>query len=142
MSASQDNYTVGKLAKTTVNGTDINGNGWSVDPTADDVDVTGTRSAGYGACITGVRRATFTMTLIWDALANPLDNPPNLKAGSTITNTKLYLNGLTSPFWSFPFAKVIGTPMEAKVGDALAITVNCKSDGAFAEPTGNFTPAA
>lgn len=142
MNPSQTNYTVGKLAKTTVNGTDINGDGWSVDPTAERQDVTSTRTGGYRGVITGIRGATFTMTLSWDAAANPMDNPPSLKAGTTLTNVKLYLNDVTSPFWSFPIAKVLGTPMETKVGDTLKLTVNCESDGPFVEPTGNFTPAA
>jgi hypothetical protein len=140
--ASNTNYYTGKLGKVTVNATDINVQGWSVDPTVDEHDVTSTRTGGYGGVIAGIKRLKFTVTLNWDAAANPLDNPPNLGAGSVVSTIKLYLNDTTSPFWSIPSAVVTGTPMEVKVNDDVKITINCTADGTFSKPTGNFTPAA
>jgi hypothetical protein len=139
---STTNYFTGKLGKVTVNATDINVEGWSVEPTVDEHDVTSTRTSGYGAVIPGIKRLKFTLNLKWDAAANPLDNPPNLRAGGTITTVKLYLNDTTSPFWSIPTAIVTGTPMEVKVADDVKITINCTADGTFTAPTGNFTPTA
>jgi len=74
------------------------------------------------------------MTLFWDAAANPMDNPPSLKAGSTLTNTKLYLTAHSHSGRSHS-QRCSGRRWKPD-RDALKLTVNCKSDGAFSEPTG------
>jgi hypothetical protein len=140
--ASETNYFVGKHGKALVGSTDCNVEGWSVDHDADRIDVTSTRTAGYRGVITGVQGSTFTLTLSWDAAANPLDSPPALKAGTTLSTVKLYLNTVTSPYWSYPTAKVLKTSNESKVDTKTTITVSCEADGTFTPPTGNFTPAA
>jgi hypothetical protein len=138
---SSDNYFVGKDGKATVNGTDINVEGWSVSTAADRVDVTSTRTAGYRGIITGIKGLTFSLTLKWDAAANPLDNPPSLVPGTTLSTVRLYLNGTSSPYWSITSAKVLSVTNGSTVADATGLTVECEADGSFTAPTGNFTPA-
>lgn len=141
MAASQTNYFVGKDGKATVAGVDVNVEGWSVDPTADEHDVTSTRTAGFGGVITGVKRCKGVLTMSFDAAANPLDNPPALAIGTTVTSVKLYLNGTSNPYWDLPIIKVTGNPMESKVADVTKITINWTADGTFTDPTGNWSPS-
>lgn len=139
---SSDNFFSGKNGKVTVNGTELLITGWKVEPEAERHDVTHTGSSGFGNIITSIKRAKFTIEMNWNAQQNPLDDPPNLVEGATITNVKCYLDGLTSPFWLFSSAKVLTNPVESKVGDVTKITVNCESDGSYTRPTGNFAPSA
>lgn len=141
MPSSSDNHFTGKNGKAVVNGVDMNVIKWDVNPEAQRVEVTGTRHAGHTGVIAGNRGSTFTMTMKFDAAANPLDNPPNCKAGQRITNVRLYLDGTSSPYWSYPFAVVFKTPMSSAPNEATEISVECEADGAFYEPTGNFVPS-
>lgn len=142
MPGSSDNFFTGKNGHAAIGATVLKITGWNCDDNADRHDVTNTSSGGHGNIITGVKRCPFTIEMNWDAAANPLDSPPSLGAGSTLSQVKLFLDGATSPFYLFPVAKVLGTPVASTVGDVTKITCNCESDGPYTRPTGNFTPQA
>jgi hypothetical protein len=126
----------------TFNGTELYITGWSVDNEAEEHDTTNTGGSGYGDLITGTKRLTATVDLNWDASINPMDNPPNLVAGATITTTKLYLDGKSSPYWLLPSAKVTRVNATSRVGSVTTFSVTIRSKGTFTPPTGTFTPAS
>src|SRR5699024_4424162 len=96
---SSDTFFSGKNGKCTGNGTAVLTTGRKVEPVADRHDVTNTGSGGFGSIITSIKRAKFSIEANWNAAANPLDDPPGLVEGATLTNVKLYLDGLASPFY-------------------------------------------
>lgn len=136
-------FLFGKSAVLEVNSVAYDGKGWSVSPDAADLRTDNTGDQGFANRIAGVRNCSFTINFDWDASANLMDDPPALKIGSVLTGVKLHLDfDAGGPFWSFPKAQVLTTPMTAAVGTVESFTVNCANKGPFAAPVGEFTPSA
>ncbi len=132
----------GKSASFGLNGTNYVGNdGWEAEDAPQELRTDNTADAGYSNRIIGTKDLVITLTMNWDASADPFDTPINLYAGAVLTNAKFYLNGTSSPFYLMPSALVLSSPVSAKVGDKVSVTVKIANKGTFTRPTGNFTAA-
>jgi hypothetical protein len=135
---------VGPRGRLAVNGTNLNAGEWSVDPKADMVDVTSfedvdpVTGATFQMNAQGKLSANFTFKLYFDASTgkHPHVNI-GLTPGATLTSVKLFVDKLVAArCWTFPFAKVVGTPTVARVqgSNAIEVTVNAVSQGVFTAP--------
>jgi hypothetical protein len=107
---------------------------WSVKPHGDEYEISNFEGAGFGDFIGCLAYCDFSIDGDWDSASDPFGNPPNITVTQVITAVKLYTNDLASPFWSFPSALVVDTPMDADVKTALTISISCKAKGSFVYP--------
>lgn len=109
---------------------------WNVNPKADLIDTSNSESGGAAEYTAGFVYCDVSISGPFDAAQNPYDAPVGFQAGETISNVKLYLNGLAGPFWSFPTLKVESAPNKADVKQALMIDISGKAHGEWVYPTG------
>jgi len=134
---------VGPRGRAQVNGTNLNAGEWSVDPKADMVPVTTfedshTDGNTYRMHSAGERSASGSIKMYFDAKAGMDPHVSlGLVAGATLTNVKLFVDkAVGARCWSFPLAKVVGTPSAARVqgSNAIEVTVNFVNQGPFTPP--------
>jgi len=125
-----------KNAKVRLNGNTFTAKSWTVEATADEIDVSNFEGNGFSDAIGGLKNATITVEYDFDGQSNPFDAPITLAPGQTGTNVRLYLNGTTGPYWSFPSVLVTATPNSANVKEALKGTIRMRNKGTYTAPTG------
>lgn len=74
----------GKQGKVAAGGVDLPVTGWQGNFAADRVDVTSTAGGGFAEYIAGVLRGEVQFEALWDDVALPNANPPNLVEGQTV----------------------------------------------------------
>ena len=129
----------GKDGKTTVNGNEVPITDWSVDPMATLVDFKNSKTGLFPKREATFRDATVSLGIDFDFDANPFAAPISITPGTTLTNTKLYLNGLAGLFHNFASLVVEGTPQQLSVEGKIITRVNCRVDGTFSL-AGGVTP--
>jgi hypothetical protein len=127
-----------KNAAIRVGATIFVGSEWNVNPETAWDDTTNFESNGFETQVACTRKCTGTFVAFWDRGQNPHDNPPGFIDGQELANVRLYMNGVGSPFWSFPLLDIVGVPVVAKVKEKMAITINWKAQGSWNYPTGSF----
>jgi hypothetical protein len=131
-----------KNAKVRINGAVYTAKKWSVNPTADELDITNFEGQGYGDRIAGILDAEFTVEADWDSENNNYGSPPNIVPGAPLTEVKLFLNDTSGLFWRFPLALVISVPSNAEVRGLLTISFTAKNKGIYYPPNRTDSIAA
>ena len=80
---------------------------------------------------------TGTVTMEWDAEANPTDNPPNLNVGESVA-LKLYLEDTEGFYINVAAALVRETPIAVTNGPNVTFTVQWTASGSWTMPSGSF----
>jgi hypothetical protein len=131
----------GQFARYGLASTAYDGKGWSIDPKVEEHRTDNTGGQGFSDRIGGINDCTFVIETDWDADANPMDDPPGLRAGNVLTNLRLHFDEeAASPYWSFPKAIILGTPVNCMIDAVCHITANGANKGIYYRPTGDFTP--
>ncbi|HWH79616.1 MAG TPA: hypothetical protein VNT76_19690 [Candidatus Binatus sp.] len=107
---------------------------WTVTPKAEPLDTSNFEGAGYEENITGLRGNSFTIEMDDNGALSYFD--AGLTAGAFVVNLKLYLNGISGPYWLFPSAWIESPAMNADVKSSMGLTVTGKGSGTFSYPTG------
>ncbi len=111
---------------------------WTVNPTADELETSNFEGGGFGDETTGLTRCEISCKGWLDCSANPYDAPLSLTPGTVLTNLKFYLNTVAGPFWLFPSAVVLTSPMSGvQVTGLLPFEFTAKAKGTFTAPTGS-----
>ena len=126
-----------KQARVQINGTNVLANKWSCKIKVDELDITNFETSGYADYIGGVIEAEVDCDIQWNSSAHPTSNPPNLVAGATITNLKLYLDlaNLHGAFFLFPSFLILDCSAEAEARGILRFTFRGKNKGTFSYPS-------
>lgn len=132
----------GTEGRVTVNGTTINLRKWSVTPQVDDITTTNFESTGgdgktyeEGIVDNNIRKCEISFEGFWDSAQNPHNNPPNLKAGTRVTNVHLYVKKTGNKRFEFTAMRILSVPVQVEVEGKVELVVNGKSDGEFSYPT-------
>jgi hypothetical protein len=107
---------------------------WNVKPHGDAEETSNFEGGGFGDFTGCLAYCDFNVDGHWDSASDPFANPPNIVVTAVISTVKLYTNDIGSPFWSFPSALVVDTPMDADVKTVLSISIACKAKGSFVYP--------
>jgi hypothetical protein len=134
-----DNFKSGINGKATVNGTELAIINWNTEATVEKVEFKNSRTGTTAKKELTYRDVRFSMEVDIDLDANPFAAPLNVRAGTKLTNVRLFINGLTGLGWTFPSAVVMGTPQRLEVAGKVITTFNCENDGPYGEP--GVTPA-
>jgi hypothetical protein len=114
---------------------------WEITESADEEETTNTCSAGQEEFMTTTRRLEGTINYTWEASNNPMDNPPNLGAGTEHPSTRLYLHASPGvgnqdgPFYELNM-KILSHRVAVPVKGKVAGTITFKSTGPYILPTG------
>lgn len=120
-----------KNAMVRVNGSTVAVKRWMVTAKTDALDITNSEGGGYDDSIAGIVAADITLEFDYDSASPQLSNPPNLAAGQIISNLILYVNGTSSYKWTFSYALVVESPLDAPVRETLKGSCTLKSKGSF-----------
>ena len=110
---------------------------WEATPTCDLQEKTHSGTAGYKTFNAGNLGMTGTVSMNWDADANPMEDPPDLIPGSSIT-LDLYLEGAGTPFFNIAEAFIRETPVVVANGQNVTFTVQFTVSGEWVNPIGDF----
>lgn len=129
-----------KNARVQVNGTNLSAIKWMVTAKTDELDIsnfeTTTPDNIFADYTFGLQEAEVQVEAIWDANADPHANPPNIIAGGTITNLKLFLDkvNFASRCWTFPSFQIFTVTVDAEVRGIVKYTFTGKNKGAYTYP--------
>lgn len=129
-------FICGYNSKVRVGATVVTAHSSTVNVDTQEIDVTNFEGGGFADFLMCILAATSTIDAHWDALADPLDDPPNLRPAQIIANFFVYVNTLAGPFWSFPLATVKSFNFKTGAKEAVAFTSMVRNKGAFLFPTG------
>lgn len=110
---------------------------WEAMPTCDLQENTHSGTNGYKTFNAGNLGMTGSVTMNWDAEANPTEDPPDLAPGSSIT-LDLYLEGAGTPFINIATAMIRETPIVVANGANVTFTVQWTVSGEWVMPIGDF----
>lgn len=118
----------------------MNAERYSVRETADDIPAVGFDDFSivdgytYDDGATGVQSAQIQVSGFWDALKNPMDNPPSLRVGMILRNLRLYLNRDTLLRYHFNALRVLGCDMDTEVKQRVNFSFSGRSCGRYLRP--------
>lgn len=128
----------GTAGRVQVNGTNYPLDHWDYEPTADVDDTTtfedfdSVDGFTYQVDVSGVRRATGTISGYWNSGSNQF---LTIYKGLLVTNMFLYVDRVGNRYASFPKARIISTPVQVDVGGGkIRWSARFKSFGSWVEP--------
>lgn len=129
-------FTSGKNAKVRygVGATTLKCKKWTVTPKAAKLDVTNSESAGYGEYVVGIHDVDIELEFDYDVGGAPYASGI-FRAGTSISNLKLYQNDTTGPFWDITTAIVEEAPNTAEVRGLVSIRMKLYGTGSYVYPT-------
>lgn len=119
-----------------INGVNLNVEEWDGEETVHDEDTTSFEDGGYETGVTSTRVFDFSGKGYWDAAVNPHSNPPNLIAGQTLTNCRMYVSKASNLFANVPSARCLRIKITNKVKGRVDFEFSAKSQGSFTLPGG------
>jgi hypothetical protein len=123
-----------KNAKVRINGATFAARTWAVNTTVEVLDGMSMEDAGFEHPVAGVLSLEATITSFTDNASNPYASPPNLNAGATLTNVRLYQNDTTSGYWDIPTAIVTASSQTADVRQLMSGSVTIRGVGTWTPP--------
>jgi len=130
-------FFAGSSGKVVVGATTLNVKSWEATPTCDLQENTHSGTGGYRTFNAGNMGMTGTVTMEWDAEANPTSDPPNLNVGQSIA-LNLFLENAAGFFINVPSALVRETPIVVTNESNVTFTVQWTANGTWTMPAGNF----
>jgi hypothetical protein len=127
-------FTSGKDGKATVNGTELPITRWNAAPALELVDFRNSKTGSFTDFEDTFKDLRVTIEVDWDVDQQPFAAPFGLLLGALLTNVKLYVKGLTGPFWSLPSAKVVNTPQSVEVAGRVTTSFEIRAKGSFKSP--------
>jgi len=132
----------GKDGRISIGGTTLALSSWSVKSDANGIEFTNFTSVAdrngeptlFYEGTTGKKTLEFTVKGMWDADENPMDDPPNLDAGSLLDTVVLYVSVTNDIGWTIPEAIVLSTPVTNEVNGKVEFEASCKATGQFYRP--------
>jgi len=127
--------TSGKNAKARVNSTGVlEIVSYEMNVTGDEIDDTGTESAGYQSSIPGTTRAIWTVNAFWNLAANQYITPLFITWGTELTSCKQYLNDTTGKFWDLGTVIITDVRESTEVKGGIKLAFTAKTQAAFTPP--------
>lgn len=116
---------------------------WVFTPKAEALDVTSFEGNRFGQYIPGIKDGDLSIDdADIDGANNPYDSPPNLQAGETLTDVRLYLNAdgndVSGPCWIIDECLITEAPNTQEVRQTGKISIKGKASGEFHYPTGDI----
>lgn len=125
-------YLSGINATATINGTEPPVTGWSLNDSAVILRFVNSKTGKHPAKQSTIEDGTFSITVDFDPTNQPFASPLALRAGMSVTNVKLYLDGTSgSNFHSFPSAIISSIGQSVVREGKVSTTINCEADGQF-----------
>lgn len=127
----------GKHGRAFFNGTELCITEWSLQEIAEEDDTTNSCSAGYDEYEYGNVHLEGSITADWDADYNSIASVPNLRAGTKITDVKLYINATSGsgnedgPYSHMPSCGINNVSITVPAKGKVSYTCNVKSDGEY-----------
>lgn len=106
---------------------------WDVDPHAAPVDDQSFEDEGYESWFVSARGCTVTISGFYTTYESTFVDH-GIHPGALLENVRLYLDGITSAYWHFPFLQVEGHPQRASAKGGHEIKITCRSNGKFYLP--------
>ena len=107
---------------------------WSVDEVGDEYEATSFENCGYGDTGVATIQCDIRIKGLWDSTRNPHNAPLSLNPSVVVPELRLYLSGLASPYWRFPYAIVTHGTTGAKVRQGIEYEITLKSKGVYYRP--------
>ncbi len=127
----------GTKTKARVNGQVWYHTNWECDPQAPSLPTPSAEDEGFEKDVSGMKVCEVNVEGWFDAGKNMYDAPLNINEGDLLSEVKLYLNDTDSPYWHFPYLRVISVPMRVRVDDKIMYAFRGRSWGRYYKPTGN-----
>ena len=117
---------------------------WNLTETAQEEDTTNSCSEGKREFEYGIREVSGRLTMDLDLSQHPLDNPPNLTAGTKTGTVTLYEHsnktgsgGPDGPRWIFTSIGISSVEVTVPAAAKVTYVINWRSSGAYTNPSEN-----
>lgn len=129
------NFAQGWKGTVSINGNLFNTLQYTFSETADLEDITYTVAGGatYAVLLPGYRKASGTLTFVYDTANQPTISPFDMRAGTLMTLI-LYPEG-TKPFSGSAYSSEFSFASGPQAGVSVKCTCNYQTTGTFTEPT-------
>lgn len=125
----------GKTGRVKVNTTELCVTDWNAEEMADEEDVTNSCSGQYTEREYGHYSVEGNVSADWDAAVNPVANAPTLRAGTTVTDLRLFVNTdgtLVGTRCHFPEASITKVGITVPSKGKVSYNFSFKNKGAYA----------
>src|SRR5262245_24488175 len=113
---------------------------WRIKPRTRWVPVPSFEGGGFTNYVACLRSCTLTLEFWYDADQNPYEIPIGMEDGFRISDLKLHLSGVTSPYWDIKKFNVEGPDHDADVEVEHKVVMNGMAEGAFFYPNADVLP--
>lgn len=130
-------FKAGKTGRVQVNAINMATSEWSCTLTGAELDTSNFEGNGRHSYILGLEGMSWSISSLYDAAKNPLDDPPGLYARDDGTNMKLYVDRPNSRYWDLPTWICSSAATTVTVAGLVTFTASGKAQDDFALLTGS-----
>jgi hypothetical protein len=112
-----------------VNGQNLNLESWDCSLEAADLPTENFESNGFREGIFGFIGGEVSAEGFWDAGLPPHANPPNLQAGTDLTNVKLFVRKTGNRAYNFPSFRLLSVRTSNRADGRVNISIRGRSNG-------------
>lgn len=122
----------GKDTKVTLNGSEVCVTSWTVDTNVEEIPSTTTCSGGFAETITGLKNATFSITVNYDDTEQESTGILASVEEGDVVSLEFFAESVdTVPWYDMPTARIVGTSASADVNSIVTMTYNGNSNGEY-----------